>query len=238
MSDLPPILILAGGVGSRLRKVVSDVPKPLAVVGGKPFLAWVLEYLKNQGLKRIVLSAGFKAACFDRFFRSAEPLALEIEMLIEHERLGTGGAIYYALEKSEILRSSPGFFCINGDSFTPWKPASLLKIPTEFNGSLLGLRVEDPSRYGTLNFDHQHRLIAFEEKTQIPVSHFINAGVYYFTKDLFHENRLEKCSVEYELFPRWLQQGKKFYVSESYHKFIDIGTPESYRVAQTFFGKS
>lgn len=235
MSKLPPVLILAGGIGSRLQSVVEDVPKPLAPVAGKPFVQWHLDHLIDHGINEVVISAGYKAECFEGFLETQQTNSLKLELVSEIERLGTGGAILHALRESEILADSDTFFCLNGDSFTPWEPEVLFEKLNELEGALLGLKVRDPSRYGTLDFDDRGVLKSFKEKTENPSSHYINAGVYCFQKSLFEGLSVEKCSLEYDLFPHWLTNKKTFHILKSSAKFIDIGTPESYQNAQTFF---
>jgi len=239
MSNTPPVLILAGGKGTRLQSVVADVPKPLATVAGKPFLRWHLEHVVQQGLKEVVVSAGYLASSFDAFLKEQKDLSLDIEIVIEHELLGTGGAVKYAVSQSKILGGNELFLCLNGDSFTPWSASDLLSAADSREGSLLALEVEDPLRYGTLSFRNQDsELNSFEEKTPSPASAFINGGIYVFRRTLFESIPKGKRSLEYDLFPLWLSDGCTFGIVKASTAFIDIGTPDSYQLAQTFFETS
>jgi NDP-sugar pyrophosphorylase family protein len=235
MSESVPVLILAGGIGSRLRAVVSDVPKPLASVAGKPFLQWHLEFLRKQGIREIVISTGYKAEAFAPFLSTMRDEALTIECVNESTPLGTGGAIVHALANSEILRAAKRFFVMNGDSFVAWNPIALLRALGKNDGALLGVEVEDASRYGTLTLSQDDRLIGFAEKTGLVERGCINAGVYLFGRELFNSIPQGRKSIETDFFPSWLAEQKSFFVIKSTAPFIDIGTPESYQIAQTFF---
>ena len=235
MYKLPPVLILAGGQGTRLQSVVREIPKPLAEVAGKPFLQWHLEHLAQKGVSEIVISAGYLASCFEPFLASLKNLDLKVELVIEPEPLGTGGAVEYALTSCESFAVCDTFFCLNADSYTDWEPLALIEKMGTHSGALLALRVEDPSRYGTLTFKDNGELDAFEEKKTNPSSAYINAGVYLLRKSLFETMLNGKKSLEYDCFPRWLSEARTFGILKSSAPFIDIGTPESYRSAQTFF---
>ncbi len=151
------------------------------------------------------------------------------------ERLELAEAVIFALRQSEILRANLSFFCLNADSFTDWNPLSMMLETPEMHGALLALKVDDPSRYGTLKFDLAGNLQSFEEKTLNPTSSYINGGVYHFQKTLFEKDNMIKSSLEYDLFPRWLHENKNLGVVKSASGFIDIGTPESFQLAQSFF---
>ena len=117
MQGISEAVVLCGGLGTRLRKIVKDVPKPMAPVGDKPFLAFVLEYLKKQNIKRVILAVSYKYEVIQQYFGN-EFLGMEIVYSIEKIPLGTGGAIKQALEFA-----SRDCYVLNGDTF--------FKIPLE-----------------------------------------------------------------------------------------------------------
>jgi D-glycero-alpha-D-manno-heptose 1-phosphate guanylyltransferase len=110
---MPSAVILAGGLGTRLRSVVSDVPKPMAPVGGRPFLEYQLEYWINQGISRFVLSVGYRHEAITEHFGSRYK-GVELEYAVEEQPLGTGGGLLLAAEK---LKQDTPFLLLNGDTY-------------------------------------------------------------------------------------------------------------------------
>ena len=105
-------IILSGGQGTRLRSVVSDIPKPMADINGKPFLEYLLRYLNNQGCNHVVLSVGYKSEVIRNYFGN-QYLNLKLDYALEKEPLGTGGGIKNSIK----YISDNDFFLLNGDSF-------------------------------------------------------------------------------------------------------------------------
>jgi NDP-sugar pyrophosphorylase family protein len=226
--DTTDVLILAGGLGTRLRPVVSDRPKVLALVRGEPYLHHLLRYVGEQGFRRVVLLVGYGADAVRTSVAGHFP-GLTIDFSEEERPLGTGGAVRNALP---LVRSS-AFLVLNGDSFCAAEYSRLISTQ---ESCLLVTRVDDTSRYGTVEVDFSHRVLAFREKQGFATSGLINAGVYGFCRE--HVELLpfgQPASLEKELLPLLAAQGLLLAVPGG--RFIDIGTPHSYLDAQTFFSE-
>jgi D-glycero-alpha-D-manno-heptose 1-phosphate guanylyltransferase len=228
---LQECVILVGGQGTRLRSVVSDIPKPMADINGKPFLAYLLHFLHLQGCSHCVLSVGYKHEIIENYFGN-QYLNLKIDYAVEKEPLGTGGGIKNSLD----FISQDDFFLLNGDSFFD---VNLSKL-SEFHYSKAALatlavkEMHNVDRYGTLTIENS-KIISFNEKQPIERG-FINAGVYVVSKQLF-ENRYisqAKFSFEKDILETNVHSSP-FYAFESDGYFIDIGIPEDYSKAQMDF---
>jgi len=224
-------VILAGGLGTRLRAVVADRPKILAPVHRKPFLAYLLEYLAAEGLRKAVLCVGYRSEqVMAALGKSYAGLRLAYSM--EPSPLGTGGALRLALP----LADSGPVIAMNGDSFcrAPLRPLWQWHHACRAAGTLLLTRVEDTARYGCVGRDENGQLTAFEEKGEHRGPGWISAGVYVLSRRMIQEIGGEKAvSLEREVFPRWLGRGLYGWPCET--AFLDIGTPESYSMAEAFF---
>ncbi len=220
-------IILAGGLGKRLRSAVSDVPKPMAPVNGKPFLAYVLSFLSNQGVSRAVLATGYLHDRIEDYF-GTEYQGVKISYSIEREPLGTGGGLLLAMSK---LKQETAFV-VNGDTFFD---VGLQEMQQRHlaNGADLTIALKpmrDISRYGVVKFE-QDRIVSFEEKKQVASGH-INAGVYVVSSTLFREVDLgDNFSFEEDFLKPHLPALRVCpFLSDGY--FIDIGVPEDYERAQ------
>ena len=214
-----PCLILAGGFGTRLRSVISEVPKPLAPVGDKPFLHWLLRKLEYQGVKEITVSLHHQASLIEQYLES-ESFGLKISTVIEPEPMGTGGAIAYAVNQQQWHGS---FFTINGDTWLGAWAASLSRV----NAPAIGLvQVEDASRYGRVDWQDQ-KVRRFIEKKPHAGPGWINAGVYLLQASDFHNWDGQPFSLERDLLPEWAQQ-ERLQACPLKTEFIDIGVPEDY----------
>lgn len=218
MQGISEAVVLCGGLGTRLRKIVKDVPKPMAPVGDKPFLAFVLEYLKKQNIKRVILAVSYKYEVIQQYFGD-EFLGMEIVYSIEKIPLGTGGAIKQALEFA-----SRDCYVLNGDTF--------FEIPLEemkLGKSKICIalkRMYDFDRYGAVEIDKNGFVESFEEKKFIKEG-YINGGTYLVAKDIFDKFNLEdKFSFEEFLQENYKTLRIKTKVFD--HYFIDIGIPEDY----------
>ncbi|EOV7148518.1 D-glycero-D-manno-heptose 1-phosphate guanosyltransferase [Campylobacter coli] len=213
-------IVLAGGLGTRLRSVVQDLPKPMAPINGKPFLAFVLEYLKKQGITEIILSVSYKYELIQEYFKD-EFHGMKIHYNIEKELLGTGGAIKDALKfvKNEV-------YVLNGDTFFDID----LKKPV-LNSSKICIalkQMQNFDRYGTVNVDEQGIVTSFEEKV-FKKQGLINGGVYLLKKDIFNNFSLErKFSFEEFLQENYKTLKIQTQIFDDY--FIDIGIPEDYQI--------
>lgn len=224
-------IILAGGRGTRLRTVISDVPKPLAPVAGRPFLAWVLDHLAAVGMRRCILATGYMAEAVEkqvgRRWRD-----MDIAYSVEETALGTGGAV----GKATDLLWGKSVHVLNGDTFLRYKPADL-ELATRVKDADIGLalaHVDDVSRYGAV-YVERGRVLAFHEKGGHG-SGLINAGSYYFTSPVLEDLRSRSGPLSLEndvLLPRAVAGDIAAFCDTS--DFIDIGIPDDYARAQKIF---
>ena len=223
------VIILAGGIGSRLQSVVSDVPKCMADVAEKPFLFYLFEYLKSFCPQRVILSLGYKHEIVEEWVSGLD-LPFEIVNKVEQSPLGTGGAIKYAL--SEISEETA--IVINGDTFFDVDLTALQSFHLSRQGeATLALKVlKNFDRYGSVLTDKLGIITNFEEKKYCEAGQ-INGGVYVLSKNIL-DNFPEKFSMENDYFSEKVLENKLTgYVSDGY--FIDIGIPEDYEKAQQVF---
>jgi len=218
-------IVLAGGLGTRLRSVVADKPKCMAPVGKHPFLYYLLQYLHKQGVTHVVLALGYKSEQVIEWCDEAN-LPLEISFVIEEEPLGTGGAINLAYSKVK----GDEFFITNGDTFFEVPLAAFSAFHQEKKSDLsLALKpMQQFERYGSVQIDEDAHITAFLEK-QFCKEGLINGGIYLTSKEYLKTLQLpEKFSFENEV----LEKGDKLYgfVSDTY--FIDIGIPADYEKVQ------
>lgn len=226
-------IVLAGGLGTRLQHVVADVPKPMARVAGKPFLEFILLYLAQQGVHRVILAVGHKREVIIDYF-GENFLGLRVAYSIEEEPLGTGGAIYKA---SDLLKGSSAFI-INGDTFFNVDLQRLRKFHARHKAVLtLALkRMYQFDRYGTVETADSGRITAFNEKKYVEDG-LINGGVYCMDKTVFPSGVSEKFSFETEILEKGVSSNSIFGL-EFDNYFIDIGIPADYEKAQEDFTKN
>ena len=227
MAELTAIL-LAGGFGTRIRELYPDVPKPMIPVLEKPFLEWAIRYWKGQGVSRFVLSLGHLAEVAEQYFAGRE----DVLTLREPKALGTGGAVSFV--SSQIELSDP-FIVANGDSLVLADVSGAISEigRNEVDGVVLGVEVDDTSRFGSLAADENGRLLGFREK--VPGCGLINGGVYFFKSRLVHRfPQKQPLSMETDVFPSLLNDGADLRVAGVQAPFLDIGTPESIRQAEGF----
>lgn len=221
-------IILAGGLGTRLREIVPDVPKPLAAIGNRPFLDLLLERTFNAGIiSKAILAIGYKADIVIDYYRTTKwPLLFSIEQ----ELLGTGGAVLFALNqvKSDVI------LVLNGDTFLEIDFLDMLTFHMEKKSILtLALTKQEGDRYGEVEFDLHQKIVGFREKGMEKGKKWISGGCYLINKDAFLSYPRNKIySLEKDIFPDFI--GKEAFAYKTEGKFIDIGTKESYMEAQTY----
>ena len=221
-------VVLAGGFGTRLRHIVSDVPKPMAPMDekGTPFLQYVLSDLARQGVGRVVLSTGYKSDVIEGYF-GASFLGMDVVYAREDEPLGTGGAVKVALQ----LCHTPEVFVLNGDTFFSVDLADLRTFHREHKAdfTLAMKKMFDFDRYGTLDVQNS-RIQAFQEKQPLQRG-WINGGVYCMQQNLLDSVMKKQFSLETDFMEKQTQKLKIYgFPSDGY--FIDIGIPEDYYRAQ------
>jgi NDP-sugar pyrophosphorylase family protein len=230
------VLVIAGGLGTRIQSTLGDMPKLLAPIGGRPYLAYLLDWLRRFGAKRIVLGLGHRAqAVIDFLERNRSSYDhLTVETVIEPEPLGTAGAIRFARAN---LRSDPALV-INGDSFAD---ADLCAFVAQHRrvrakATLLCAEVDDAGRYGRVELDGKGRILRFIEKD--PDFHgrsAVSAGVYLLSAALLDEIAGGRAvSLERDVFGRSASGSLNAFAGR--FAFIDIGTPESLKLAERVFG--
>lgn len=230
----PTVLILAGGLGTRLRSVVSDRPKVLAEVRGRPFLSYWLDSLAAQGFSDVVLCSGYLSDQVERCFGSRHG-PLRLRHSVENRPLGTGGALRLALP---MIRT-PFVLVLNGDSYCDVDLGAFCKthIERRAEASMVLRYEEDTRRFGRVTLGPDGRLESFLEKSDVRRAGWINAGVYLLPGERIAavpEGR--PVSLERDLLPGWLAGGIHGFPSSG--RFIDIGTPESLAEAEEFFAGS
>jgi D-glycero-alpha-D-manno-heptose 1-phosphate guanylyltransferase len=224
-------VVLVGGLGSRLRPAVADRPKVLAEVGGRPFLAYILDQLEEAGIRDVVLCTGYMAetvrATFGDRYRS-----ISLRYSRELQPLGTGGALRQALPHC----ASDPILVLNGDSFIDADFRSFFQWFAEhgLDAALLLTTVPDVSAFGQVVAGPDGLVVRFEEKSGQTGAGLINAGVYLLKKRVILAiPEGQNFSLERQLFPRLM--GKSLYGYITPGPFIDIGTPASYQAAEAFF---
>ncbi|HEV3414406.1 MAG TPA: sugar phosphate nucleotidyltransferase [Puia sp.] len=227
MGGIKEAIILAGGLGTRLRSAVPDLPKCLAPVGGRPFLGFVTDHFRREGIEKFIFALGYKSDYFDTFLRTEFPDG-GYDISLEEAPLGTGGAIRQACGLVEGKTA----LILNGDTFFRIGLKTLADFHAEKQAdcSLCLKPMRDFDRFGVVEMTNDGRVRSFREK-QYYSAGLINGGVY----------ALEKAALLREEWPKvfsfekdYLEatRGERLYglVQDSY--FIDIGIPEDYRRAQ------
>ena len=222
--------ILCGGIGSRLGELTARTPKPLLPVDGVPFLDVLLFELGRHGVKRVLLLAGFAAhRIID--YASSTPMkvrfGLDIEVSVEPQRAGTGGAVWYARDRLEDW-----FLLLNGDS---WFDINLLELSrrvigeASVTGAIAIRPLQDASRYYVIELDHD-RITRFRAHSERPGSGLVSSGVYFFRRTLI-DGLYPCCSLEEDVLPR-LASNQQLLGVPFGNYFIDIGVPQSLARAQ------
>lgn len=221
-------IILAGGLGTRLRDAVPDLPKCMAPVAGRPFLFYVINYLRSQGIEKFIFSIGYKHETIEEWL-SAQFTSLNYQCVIEDEPLGTGGAILLACkktaEKNVLVSNGDTLFKINAEKLISWH------LDKDADCTLSLKPMKDFDRYGVVVTDGTGAVYDFREK-QSYASGLINGGVYALDAEKFIAEKLPgKFSFEKDYLEK-LYTERKFYGVADDGYFIDIGIPEDYNRAQ------
>lgn len=220
-------VILAGGLGTRLRSAVPDLPKCLAPIGGRPFLGWQLHSLAKRGVQRFVLALGHGADQVLASIKQPWASGLSIQVVIENGQLGTGGAARFAMEEAGLEEA----LIANGDTFLGGSlqvmlvPLSILDA--EFM-RIATVRVSDRARFGGVVVDGVQCVTEFLEKGRSDAG-LINAGLYRIHRRIFEGETADGFSIETQVMPRLAAQGT-LQARELTGPFIDIGIPDDYRL--------
>ncbi len=235
MTDISEItaVLLAGGMGTRLREVVADKPKVLADVNGRPFISYLLDQLADAGVCMVVLCTGYMAGLISTSLGS-QYRGMELRYSEETEPLDTGGAIRLALP---LISSSPSpVLVMNGDSFCEVDLSAFVQQHRDAaaKASLVLAQVSDISRYGAVELAADKVILRFEEKGGRQGQGLINAGIYLLEQPVIADMpENEAVSLERDIFPALIGHGLFGFTQSG--KFIDIGVPADYHAATSFF---
>ena len=230
MPNAADAILLCGGAGLRLRSVTGNAPKALASIGGRPFLELLLGQLRRHGFQRIILAVGYGNDAIRSYFGD-RALGLTLGYAIESEPLGTGGALRNAVD----LIESNAALIMNGDSYTDADLSAFVADYREAEPDISMIVVPADGRVdcGLVSVNSSREVVGFKEKQSTSGTPYVNAGIYLTTKrTLSGIPAGVQISLEHELFPRWLAEGRHIRAFSYSGSCIDIGTPERYREAQ------
>jgi D-glycero-alpha-D-manno-heptose 1-phosphate guanylyltransferase len=219
-------ILLCGGLGTRLRNVVSDVPKVMAPINGKPFLEYLINYIRKFNVGEIILSVGYKANIIKDYFGSSVLYAEE------STPLGTAGAV--SLCKNFLKAESSEFLLINGDTFFAIDIDELFRKHRETNAniSLALARVKDTQRYARVLIDKNNKVIRIEKGLEGPG--LITGGIFVFKKEML-EYFPEKGSLEEDVIAKFIDGTTYGFPFNDY--FVDIGIEKDYKSCMTYLPK-
>jgi D-glycero-alpha-D-manno-heptose 1-phosphate guanylyltransferase len=223
-----PVIILAGGLGTRLRSIVNDVPKPMAPIHGRPFLEYQLAHLKDQGVRNVTLAVGYMADVIEEHF-GAQWHSIIVNYSREENPLGTGGAL---IEACKFLPKNTSVFVLNGDTYFP---ASLKQmycnhVDRGASVSIAVFKTDEEQRYSSFEVDEVGRLL----RQARGFSPYKSAGIYLLSASVVDELRIlpvEKTSFEEKIMNDFWSKGERLFAYIEDCPFIDIGVPDDYRRA-------
>lgn len=221
---LKTAIILAGGLGTRLREVVPNVPKPMAIINGRPFLEYLLDYWISQGILRFILSVGYKYEIIQNYFGTQYRNA-KIEYVIEDHPLGTGGGLKLALQSVDET-----VLLLNGDTFfaVPLSRLCDFALNTKADCVLSLFKAEDRVRYLGVGLNDEGRITQLASQDSV----LANGGVYWIKdKVIDTAHPIQACSFEQDVLPQLLLNQVLMYGLPVVGKFIDIGIPHDFRRA-------
>jgi NDP-sugar pyrophosphorylase family protein len=233
--DVQPV-ILAGGCGTRLSRVLPNLPKPMAPAAGRPFVEWIIRHLAHGGFRRVLISTGHLAHAIEDHFAGSAVAGVEVRCIGEESPLGTAGAFLHVAARSGLAPTA--WLVLNGDSltFVDW-PALVARLDrSPVDGVVVARWTEYAGRFGRLEVDEHQRLRVFDEKhADKQGGALINAGIY-----LLRDRLLADCppqrplAFEQDLFPAWLDAGRHLEIHPVETDFLDIGTEETLPQADAF----
>lgn len=222
---MKPLMVLAGGLGTRLRSLVSDVPKPLAPVAGHPFIFYLIKHWVAQGVKDFIFLLHYEATqirvMLDSISLNPEFSDVQFRVIVEEIPLGTGGAILNAID---FLGMNEGFLVSNADT---WLGAGVAELALEESSTIAAVYVPNGQRYGCLQFEG-NKVTSFEEKMGAIEKGYVNSGSYHLLPEIFDGFEVGSCfSIERNVFPKLVSDGRLGVVKLK-ESFIDIGIPTDY----------
>ena len=229
-------IILAGGLGTRLRAVIADLPKPMAPIKGRPFLEYQMDFWIAQGVDRFILSVGYKKETIRAHFGNRYGDS-EVAYAEEDRQLGTGGALLHA---ARILECAGDFLLLNGDTYYDVSLTGLRQAHVTADADMtLALRELDVNdRYSGVRLGPQSEVMEFQRRDEPVRERLVNGGVYLINPRVLKYLTLpadRALSLEDEILPSLLEQGRRVLGHVVAGQFLDIGLPEDYRRASSLF---
>lgn len=221
-----PVLILAGGFGTRLQSVLNGLPKPMANINGKPFIYFLIKNYNNRGFNKFIFSLYFQADLLKGYLEEmnkTEFANCEFEYIIEKIPLGTGGAIIYTVKELKINNE---FIVVNGDT---WVESGFEEILNIKGNCIVLIKSTNSERYGFVEVAPDKSIISFKEKQLNQGEGYVNAGIYKFQSSFFKELEVKNISLENNILPQ-LVNNKQLSALLLDSKFIDIGIPQDYQL--------
>lgn len=218
-------IILAGGLGTRLRETVPDLPKCLAPVKGHPLLYYIINYLIDSGIDKIIFSLFYKSELVIQYLKDNFSF-IDYDFVIEEKPLGTGGALALALKTV----TTENVVVVNGDSIFKINLDELIQFHQSKNAnfSIALKKMSDPIRYGTINMEDTGKIFCFNEKDESAKEGVINGGVYIINKNSFL-NKIDTLAFSLEIDYLMIDTGTKNIYGKIFDDyFIDIGVPSDY----------
>lgn len=222
------VVILAGGLGKRLRSLVDDRPKPMAEVNGRPFLAYVFEEFKKKGFRDFLLLVGYLWEQIYAYFGYGETCGIDIKYSVEESLLGTGGAIRLAIPMLEET-----FILVNGDTLVSFPGTGMIEYHYQKNAEItvmLTCSNEESQNYGNIIIDQGtgkvQQFVEKPEKMAFGLTTYINAGIYICQRRAFTNLPAgEIASLEKDILPLMAEGGSLYgYITNM--EFVDIGVPK------------
>lgn len=220
-------IVLAGGVGSRMRPLTDDCPKPLLPLGAEPLIGYQLRRLAAVGVRRVVVSTGYLAERFEQALGDGSAWGLELRYCVEDEPLGTGGALRAAIDQ---LPDSETVVALNGDLLSSHDLAGQLSAAGSARVCVHVRPVPDVAAYGRVVCDRDGRVTTFAEKSGTGPG-LANAGTYVVDADLLRALPAGRSSWERDVLPALLDRGVPVVAREADGYFRDVGSPAAYRLA-------
>lgn len=222
------VVIMVGGLGSRLGELTKEVPKPMLHIKGKPILEYIVESFKNQGFENFIFCVNYKKEIIQNYFGDGKALGISIDYIVEDKRLGTAGALSLISNK----KMQHPFFVVNGDVITSLDYNAILEFYTTYQADALMCTKEMnyTNPYAEVKYDNEYNLLSLKEK---PTSTFdINLGIYILNdkvKQLLAKNEYFDMP---NLFIQAIEQKQVVKIFKANDDWMDIGLPNDYRTIQ------
>ena len=198
---LKTAIVLAGGKGTRLEEKTLELPKPLIPVGSKPLLERILEWLKKNGIEKVVIGVAYKKEKIKEYFGDGKKFGLKIIYTEHDENGGTEDAFKTAIEKSKI--DDENFYAMNGDQITDLQLEGLTNFHLQKNSVATIVSIKLRTNYGIINVDNQGNIIEFQEKHEVQ-GVLMNSGIYVFNKEI--KNYLSGGNIEENAFRKLIKE--------------------------------